>query len=181
MGSLRVDAWDHPREYGENTWKCSGGAFASGPSPRIRGEYMVCVQWQAVMGTIPANTGRIVSVLRTQRRQADHPREYGENIGSIHTTAHVDGPSPRIRGESCVPTLTRYTARTIPANTGRMGLEDLSFYVKWDHPREYGENAWDFLKSKLGTGPSPRIRGEYSKRNQIIGLRGTIPANTGRI
>ena len=50
-----------------------------------------------------------------------------------------------------------------------------------DHPREYGENGkiGDFPGKEQG--PSPRIRGECDIDHSGCTLRGTIPANTGRM
>ena len=70
---------DHPREYGENDSFIHAGYVPYGSSPRIRGEFEL---WGFVVshyGIIPANTGRIVSVLVMVEDYGDHPREYGEN------------------------------------------------------------------------------------------------------
>ena len=50
---------DHPREYGENAISALTWAMPVGPSPRIRGEYRRAKQSMRLMGTIPANTGRM--------------------------------------------------------------------------------------------------------------------------
>ena len=52
-------ARDHPREYGENG---------------VPGEVD-----DKVLGTIPANTGRIITPENAEMNPRDHPREYGEN------------------------------------------------------------------------------------------------------
>ena len=91
----------------------------------------------------------------------DHPREYGENHANKTDLLQKEGSSPRIRGEWERPASARSSPGIIPANTGRIVVEIGTKTAGRDHPREYGENAWDFLKSKLGTGSSPRIRGEY--------------------
>ena len=54
---------------------------AAGPSPRIRGELLPRQCSGIAAGTIPANTGRILSALRNHDKARDHPREYGENWG----------------------------------------------------------------------------------------------------
>ena len=50
-----------------------------------------------------------------------------------------------------------------------------------DHPREYGENSWDFFAASCEAGSSPRIRGEYPELVGNHGHHGIIPANTGRM
>ena len=50
-----------------------------------------------------------------------------------------------------------------------------------DHPREYGENDYIFGNLDIIGGSSPRIRGECTPKRKLMGWRGIIPANTGRI
>ena len=50
-----------------------------------------------------------------------------------------------------------------------------------DHPREYGENATDYIVHVAHCGSSPRIRGEYLIDDLEENPQGIIPANTGRI
>ena len=111
---------DHPREYGENPCKLWVSVPLPGPSPRIRGEYIHRLRPAQLPGTIPANTGRIYGVGSRIARTWDHPREYGENDGSLSKAAVDLGPSPRIRGEFAGTVDNRDLWGTIPANTGRI-------------------------------------------------------------
>ena len=111
---------DHPREYGENDDAGIGGLTALGPSPRIRGKCEVHQVPRQLVGTIPANTGKISFSAAADTPPRDHPREYGENIASEPAEMGKVGPSPRIRGESCVDCVPALPPGTIPANTGRM-------------------------------------------------------------
>ena len=72
-------AWDHPREYGENTVPAGTYSEVTGSSPRIRGELALCGGAVGAGGIIPANTGRMRRTTRPRLRRRDHPREYGEN------------------------------------------------------------------------------------------------------
>ena len=73
----RIDGWelvrddytDHPREYGENVIDKAEPAFMKGPSPRIRGEFWMVLSRRCQLGTIPANTGRILADLRKPDQQ----------------------------------------------------------------------------------------------------------------
>ena len=132
-----------------------------GPSPRIRGELEGQRQVREAVGTIPANTGRMLATRLRRLVSRDHPREYGENFARCACTRSVSGPSPRIRGECW-------------DGSGAKGATS-------DHPREYGENELNDLPEYGPDGPSPRIRGEYLNRGYISPDGGTIPANTGRI
>ena len=90
---------DHPREYGENDDAGIGGLTALGPSPRIRGKCEVHQVPRQLVGTIPANTGKMRSCPCSTSGTGDHPREYGENRDSVTISNPGDGPSPRIRGK----------------------------------------------------------------------------------
>ena len=54
-------------------------------------------------------------------------------------------------------------------------------YLRWDHPREYGENSARCPLEQTHAGPSPRIRGKCSTPPNTADEPGTIPANTGKI
>ena len=90
---------DHPREYGENRMVAGCIAHAWGPSPRIRGKFVLQRNIHEGVGTIPANTGKIRRLMLIPPAAWDHPREYGENPASIPRSWPATGPSPRIRGK----------------------------------------------------------------------------------
>ena len=114
------DLRDHPREYGENHLKSGATEAAAGPSPRIRGELGRRLLSRLWLGTIPANTGRMVWRPPLPVAAWDHPREYGENTWHKGCDCAFLGPSPRIRGECRIPRDEVHAAGTIPANTGRI-------------------------------------------------------------
>ena len=70
-----------------------------GPSPRIRGKSREVAARVAMVGTIPANTGKMPSPVSERTLKRDHPREYGENMAFQASPISFLGPSPRIRGE----------------------------------------------------------------------------------
>ena len=163
-------------------WNKSLGWVGTGPSPRIRGESASLSPYWVVIGTIPANTGRIFYQTgkfgleegpspRIRGESGledlsfyvkwDHPREYGENFAYHNFPIFLTGPSPRIRGECVAGGLEGVRTGTIPANTGRISWAAWRSYVPWDHPREYGENWTRQALSNPLHGPSPRIRGEW--------------------
>ena len=156
----RCSPWDHPREYGENYKGPITLEVGRGPSPRIRGESPQAHIHDVALGTIPANTGRMLAGVDKVVEERDHPREYGENIRQCPSSECTRGPSPRIRGESQISKREVTFKGTIPANTGRIEEKFVSAYAAEDHPREYGENRWGMGLSLWISGPSPRIRGE---------------------
>ena len=150
---------DHPREYGENILVFSFDFLDQGSSPRIRGKYGSSDQMQRWPGIIPANTGKICTLLTIHSQGWDHPREYGENRAGYRV--HVGGgSSPRIRGKSFDASEGQSVLGIIPANTGKM-LSWLSVpQIQRDHPREYGENRNIYPRHGFVLGSSPRIRGK---------------------
>ena len=173
--------WDHPREYGENGEIKSWRFCFLGPSPRIRGKYGFPGVADLLLGTIPANTGKILRhQCRTQGLQ-DHPREYGENMAFQASPISFLGPSPRIRGECNRDPIIHQANGTIPANTGRIHCGIHQGAPTGDHPREYGENRVVQPWGDSMGGPSPRIRGEFPGSQYSAVSMGTIPANTGRM
>ena len=131
---------DHPREYGENVarWRLLCGF--RGSSPRIRGKLADVFQCLFRCGIIPANTGKMATIMIWARRGWDHPREYGENHWWSPSRAPKSGSSPRIRGEYSLAKEWPHVNGIIPANTGRICSRCLSALSIGDHPREYGEN-----------------------------------------
>ena len=115
------------------------------------------------------------------RLRRDHPREYGENAGTVDGCGCGIGSSPRIRGKFVVDAGMGKGGGIIPANTGKIPLPLRALEPPPDHPREYGEN-WDKLRGEvLPLGSSPRIRGKYSACRTGYHACGIIPANTGKI
>ena len=117
------DAWDHPREYGENLVRIISQTPQQGSSPRIRGELLLMRLITSPGGIIPANTGRMLEAERKYREVRDHPREYGENRVFEGEPKTEEGSSPRIRGEYFVFLPIRIAVRIIPANTGRINFQ----------------------------------------------------------
>ena len=98
--ALTFSCRDHPREYGENELPPHIFRRMMGPSPRIRGKCRLVKRSMRLMGTIPANTGKMAK----------------KNTPSSASR----GPSPRIRGKSKRATLVIDKVGTIPANTGKI-------------------------------------------------------------
>mgnify|MGYP006906136099 CR=1 FL=1 len=152
---------DHPREYGENFERDITNAGLGGSSPRIRGEYHGHAASYALLGIIPANTGRMSHTYALFGSAWDHPREYGENPDTHASPDTSAGSSPRIRGE--------------------WRVERNGYCGPRDHPREYGENRGPHVFRSTIDGSSPRIRGECESMGGGAARRGIIPANTGRM
>ena len=178
--SRLVDLGSSPRIRGE--WGKENMAHRRrGIIPANTGRIVGALESHSAAGIIPANTGRIIPRHKCPRGLTDHPREYGENNGTLPTAAVNVGSSPRIRGECYTPAAISARHRIIPANTGRISHLAAVHDGAWDHPREYGENAVAPTLVWIHRGSSPRIRGECSDLPIYHVDVGIIPANTGRI
>ncbi len=109
-----------------------------------------------------------------------HPRVGGENPKSPSNRFLDPGSSPRGRGKQscrCVPWVL---SRLIPAWAGKTAaVERLTVRVP-AHPRVGGENAYEAVERRRGSGSSPRGRG---KPQSILTGRlwpGLIPAWAGK-
>ena len=131
---------DHPREYGENDISAGFVAGGTGSSPRIRGKSPGAWESRAGCRIIPANTGKMTCGRPPPRLRRDHPREYGENAGTVDGCGCGIGSSPRIRGKFVVDAGMGKGGGIIPANTGKIFCVQDRLPRLWDHPREYGEN-----------------------------------------
>ena len=96
--------------------------FPLGSSPRIRGKFNGAFKQINILGTIPANTGKIVAGRHCKGLAPDHPREYGENNRGSSDMQIFQGPSPRIRGKLRMIAADNEWTGTIPANTGKISV-----------------------------------------------------------
>ena len=129
-GEYNRDLWVivDPRIIPANTGRIDdtefSGVSARGSSPRIRGECDHAFALLDFHRIIPANTGRMLSCTPLSLRGRDHPREYGENAKRWRQIGKNMGSSPRIRGELNELPPTALRGGIIPANTGRIHVQD---------------------------------------------------------
>ena len=110
---------EHPRVYGEN-WR--GRALlilVPGTSPRVRGKLAMRYLGLPHLRNIPACTGKTFLIMLSLLLQMEHPRVYGENLGSTVLGLLFPGTSPRVRGKRDVPVSSRSSSWNIPACTGK--------------------------------------------------------------
>ena len=69
-----------------------------GLSPRLRGNRVGRFRLLFAKGSIPALTGKPLSILLLGRDQRVYPRAYGETVRHHHGGHHAGGLSPRLRG-----------------------------------------------------------------------------------
>ena len=105
---------------------------------------------------------------------------YGETTCIGRWRSRVLGLSPRVRGNQPRPLRERPAQGSIPACTGKPRSPAHRAATTWVYPRVYGETPTrSCLLSPCG-GLSPRVRGNRTLHHPRDGVRGSIPACTGK-
>ena len=165
--------------YGETARTGSRAALCGGLSPHVRGNRILRVRYASVTRSIPACTGKPVSVCRRRASSAVYPRMYGETAppgrcreecGGL--SPHVretaarptdrlrgDGLSPHVRGNPGHADLRRRLDGSIPACTGKPTHPRRAFMHCGVYPRMYGETPCSLALARSMSGLSPHVRG----------------------
>ena len=150
----------HPRVCGEARELARHRAYASGPSPRVRGSRQLDELGLLLLGSIPRVCG--------EAGMCRIPQSFGE------------GPSPRVRGSPQRPVQRPERGGSIPACAGKPRSCPWPRAPSRVHPRVCGEAAAISGQRETVTGPSPRVRGS---RVGVLASRvevGSIPACAGK-
>ena len=165
--------------YGEYRLRDSLRDHSPGSSPRVRGILPVCNTRRFARRFIPACTGNTPTRCQTARRQAVHPRVYGEYAPCHGDKCLPFGSSPRVRGIQTISAIQWLLARFIPACTGNTRLRLTHISIHTVHPRVYGEYQTRSRSEISSSGSSPRVRGIPPRHRLGIDARRFIPACTG--
>ena len=170
----------YPRVYGEtmNGWHIP--IVTSGLSPRVRGNHYHAVVMRVANGSIPACTGKPGSAKEFVCQYVVYPRVYGETPLPSWSTLISAGLSPRVRGNPRNQGIISYPSGSIPACTGKPGIQVFPVVVLRVYPRVYGETTPMPPCQAPPEGLSPRVRGNRMSRRRTVVLRGSIPACTGK-
>ncbi len=152
-------SWDHLRGRGEQSSFVRPPFGSSGPSPRARGAVKLAYLALITTGTIPAGAGSRCRAARTAAAPRDHPRGRGEQWAENGRMTQAEGPSPRVRGADTLRKPVEVRVGTIPAGAGSRHRRRPRCWWGRDHPRGCGEQPTVAELRRLGTGPSPRVRG----------------------
>ena len=172
-------AGDHPRAGGGTRRKRGRARRSMGPSPRWRGNRLVPAFSTPEAGTIPALAGEPPGRIGCGRFHRDHPRAGGGTVRPPVRVRLIEGPSPRWRGNPWPSITTIGRTGTIPALAGEPVSDGIGCGGFRDHPRAGGGTCIAHSAPAAQVGPSPRWRGNPSRRRPAQGLRGTIPALAG--
>ena len=111
---------------------------------------------------------------------ADHPRACGENPFFVKKTCAPIGSPPRMRGKLRLFVNDSDGIRITPAHAGKtFGITKITG-LESDHPRACGENASNAIKSAVGFGSPPRMRGKLFYQATYIFPRRITPAHAGK-
>ena len=129
----------YPRVYGETAATRPSSRFATGLSPRVRGNRVSSELWPYCSWSIPACTGKPKSTITSSRWDRVYPRVYGETTTCPSAAPSGTGLSPRVRGNRIVGFHGLYGLGSIPACTGKPAAGGAGQVELRVYPRVYGE------------------------------------------
>ena len=145
----------------------------------MRGAQTRLVDFQALVGIIPADAGSTGRDLLFACRLKDHPRGCGEHVKSKGASPFVSESSPRMRGARSCRCRGRCQGGIIPADAGSTFSLLLGRCAGGDHPRGCGEHIPDTGLAGRDPGSSPRMRGARKNYGEHIASQRIIPADAG--
>ena len=131
-------------------------------------------------GSIPACAGKPRSTRCGGRRSGVHPRVCGETVANWARMQIKTGPSPRVRGNHIAAEQEHPSRGSIPACAGKPGKLESVPVIRTVHPRVCGETRARTRHPSARQGPSPRVRGNQSRRGRVDRVYGSIPACAGK-
>ena len=151
-----------------------------GLSPHVRGNPAGARPGRAPPRSIPACTGKPRAPHRSSAPSWVYPRMYGETCVATLSDANNRGLSPHVRGNLAKALARVSVPRSIPACTGKPRPWYHEAMMLGVYPRMYGETRC--ISGAIGPAPglSPHVRGNPRCPPQRRGLRGSIPACTGK-
>ena len=153
--------------------------YATGLSPRVRGNPKQDICESRIGGSIPACTGEPEALEEPWLDPTVYPRVYGGTDEPWMGIPGHQGLSPRVRGNPRLGQVGESARGSIPACTGepnpiRQRRRDGEVY-----PRVYGGTARRLLQWVWGAGLSPRVRGNLPGDTNTVAVTRSIPACTG--
>ena len=133
-----------------------------------------------IIGSIPACAGEPASALKAASNPAVYPRVCGGTTATGKNTCHVQGLSPRVRGNRN-PACTRppRRERSIPACAGEPPGRRPGAGRQRVYPRVCGGTFQAAAWCRPPKGLSPRVRGNRGQPCGSAGHSGSIPACAG--
>ncbi len=170
----------HPRVCGATRLPRPDRQHRQGSSPRVRGDRRPVSRNGFLVGLIPACAGRPLRVNHRSWPAWAHPRVCGATFAGEEDSDPGRGSSPRVRGDRLLRDLDRAQPGLIPACAGRPPHWTKRRSTTGAHPRVCGATEVYEADQAIGTGSSPRVRGDQLGQRVDGDLEGLIPACAGR-
>ncbi len=150
-----------------------------GSSPRARGTGRLVHPRLGQWRFIPASAGNSLVSTEFKLGPAVHPRERGEQVGTVRWSWSHSGSSPRARGTGPSHHQSEPSLRFIPASAGNRALRSVARFLFPVHPRERGEQTAESRQTGCWAGSSPRARGTGVFSPDGLEIERFIPASAG--
>ena len=152
---------------------------SEGLSPRVRGNPACKCAARFCIRSIPACAGEPVPMYLVSPLGPVYPRVCGGTEYNDLPTAAAHGLSPRVRGNLGCAVVKSTSRRSIPACAGEPPQSRSARGMRRVYPRVCGGTQNGSLSTPLGTGLSPRVRGNLLRTAPCSVLVGSIPACAG--
>ena len=155
------------------------GHGVGGLSPRVRGNHIAGCIAQQGRRSIPACAGEPADGFHRSDWRAVYPRVCGGTVLGKIASRHVQGLSPRVRGNRLPGCRASDTDGSIPACAGEPPVWGKPKAVAGVYPRVCGGTyqAMRLVRSTIGL--SPRVRGNHAACLLVHAKLRSIPACAG--
>ena len=169
----------YPRACGGTITGEFGALATNGLSPRLRGNPPSPLVSHLDLRSIPAPAGEPPPGTAEESASRVYPRACGGTATADVDTWHVEGLSPRLRGNHAVAARAVATTRSIPAPAGEpcRGCKSRCNYAVY--PRACGGTWIGNGLTVRHDGLSPRLRGNLDRQRIDCTARRSIPAPAG--
>ena len=152
---------------------------AEGLSPRVRGNLPDRASGPAFSGSIPACAGEPPEPSFRHRWKRVYPRVCGGTMWRLRPWLQARGLSPRVRGNRAVGGFGDHDGGSIPACAGEPRNAAVASSDDGVYPRVCGGTSSGVCGVCVGSGLSPRVRGNLHIVEPASHLEGSIPACAG--
>ena len=168
-----------PARAGFTRCASTASSCAFGSSPLARGLRVIDWHPGGDHRIIPARAGFTPSPASGRRSHPDHPRSRGVYAAWPDRAARSNGSSPLARGLQVDVDAHVRAGGIIPARAGFTSPPETCVPGGTDHPRSRGVYKADAQVGTCNYGSSPLARGLPSADNNMLVVRGIIPARAG--
>ena len=149
---------DHPRVCGKDSASKYLTTLAMGSPPRVRERRFDRHGHNASFRITPACAGKTLYQAGKSRRQRDHPRVCGKDLGCHKVTLRPVGSPPRVRERLSDISSKTSTVRITPACAGKTAQGAEITLPPTDHPRVCGKDHRPTCHITKRIGSPPRVR-----------------------